>query len=79
LPEAPGDVWFVSARWLFAVLAVVRLLLRGGKLTKFGIVGLVWAVAPRKLKVAAAALAVTGTIAVVGAIAAIALLVLQLV
>jgi hypothetical protein len=79
LPEGPGDVRIVPARWLFALLTVVRLLLRGGKLTKFGIVGLVWAVAPRKLKVAGAALAATGAIVLVGAIAAITLLALQLV
>jgi hypothetical protein len=82
-PGAPwpgiGEIRFVPARWVLVLAAVAaRLLLRGGAIGKFGIVGLVWAFAPRKLKFAAAGLAAAATIVLVGAVAAIALLTLQL-
>jgi hypothetical protein len=74
-----GEIRFVPARWILVLAAVVaRLLLKGGTLGKFGIVGLVWAFAPRKLKVAAAGFAAAAMIVLVGAIAAITLLTLQL-
>jgi hypothetical protein len=78
-PGGTGEIRFVPARWVLVLAAVAaRLLLRGGAIGKFGIVGLVWAFAPRKLKFAAAGLAAAATIVLVGAVAAIALLTLQL-
>ncbi len=69
----------MPARWILVVAAVAaRLLLKGGTLGKFGIVGLVWAFTPRKLKFAAAGLAGVTMVALVGAVAAITLLTLQL-
>ena len=85
--SAPGAPWpggaselrFVPARWILVLAAIAaRLLLKGGTLGKFGIVGLVWAFAPRKLKFAAAGLAASAMIVLVGAVAAITLLTLQL-
>jgi hypothetical protein len=78
-PGGIGEFRFVPARWILVLAAVVaRLLLKGGTLGKFGIVGLVWAFVPRKLKFAAAGLAAAAMIVLVGAIAAITLLALQL-
>jgi hypothetical protein len=72
------DVEFVPARWVVVGLGAARLLLRGGKFGKLGLVGLAWTFLPRKLKLWAAGLALAATIVVIGAMAAIALLVLQL-
>jgi len=69
---------FEPAAWLVAALAVSRLLLRAGKLGKLGIAGLAWTLVPRKLKVAAAGLAVAALVVVMGALAALALLAMQL-
>jgi hypothetical protein len=78
-PGGIGEIRFVPARWILVLAAVAaRLLLKGGTLGKFGIVGLVWAFAPRKLKFAAAGFAGAAMIALAGAVAAIALLALQL-
>ncbi len=60
------------------LLAVTRLLFKGGKLGKLGIAGLLWSVTPRKLKLAAAGLVVGAAILLFGAVAAITLLALQL-
>jgi len=49
-----------------------------GRISKLGIAGLVWAFTPRSLKRAAAGLAVGVSIVLLGAIAAITLLALQL-
>ena len=69
----------MPARWVVVLAAVAaRLLLKGGTLGKFGIAGLVWAIAPRKLKLAAAGFAAAAMIVLVGAVAAITLLTLQL-
>jgi hypothetical protein len=68
----------LPARWILVLVAMARLLLKGGKLGKFGIAGLVWSFAPRKLKYAAAGLAAAATIVLFGAVAAITLLALQL-
>jgi hypothetical protein len=68
----------VPARWIFVLAAVARLLLKGGKLGKFGVAGIVWSFAPRKLKLVAAGLAGIATIVLVGAVSAITLLMLQL-
>jgi glutaminase len=53
-------------------------LLRGGKLGKLGIAGLVWAVLPRKLKLAAWGLVLGAAIVLLGSLAALALLAMQL-
>jgi hypothetical protein len=75
-PE-PG-VRFVPARWLVAAVHVSRVLLRGGKLGKLGIAGLVWAVMPRKLKLVAWILVFGAAIVLLGSLAALALLAMQL-
>jgi hypothetical protein len=78
-PGGIGDIRFVPARWVLVLAAVAaRLLLKGGTLGKLGIVGLVWAFVPRKLKFAAAGLAAAAMIVLVGAVAAITLLTLHL-
>jgi hypothetical protein len=69
----------VPARWLTLLLAIARLLFNGRRLSKFGLAGLVWAYTPRTLKVVAAGLALAATIVLVGALAAITLLALQLI
>jgi hypothetical protein len=75
-----GEIRFQPARWILVLAAIAaRLLLKGGTLGRFGVVGLVWAFAPRKLKFAAAGLAAAAAIVLVGAVAAITLLTLQLV
>ena len=72
------DVQFIPARWLVLAFAVVESLFSGGRISKLGIAGLVWAFTPRSLKLAAAGLAVGVSIVLRGAIAAITLLALQL-
>jgi hypothetical protein len=72
------DVQFIPARWLVLAFAVVESLFSGGRISKLGIAGLVWAFTPRSLKLAAAGLAVGVSIVLLGAIAAITLLALQL-
>jgi hypothetical protein len=71
-------VRFVPAGWLVAALGVSRLLLRGGKLGKLGIAGLVWTVAPRKLKLVAFGFVLAALVMIAGAMAAIALLAIEL-
>ena len=74
-----GETWrFVPARWLVLLVTVVQLLLTGGSLGKVRAAGLVWAFAPRRLKFLAAGVAAVWTIVVLGAIAAIVLLLMQL-
>jgi hypothetical protein len=75
---APEDIWFVPARWLVIAVAIARLLLIRGPFAKVGAVGLLWSFAPRKLKLVTAGLAAAATIMIAGALAAIALLALQL-
>jgi len=75
---APDAVWFVPARWLVIAVAIARLLLIRGAFAKVGAVGLLWSFAPRKLKMLTAGLAAAAGILIVGSLAAIALLVLQL-
>ena len=60
------------------LVTVVQLLLTGGSLGKVRAAGLVWAFAPRRLKFLAAGVAAVWTIVVLGAIAAIVLLLMQL-
>ena len=52
-------------------------MLTGGKVAKLGLVGLVWSVTPKPVKVAVAGVVVSWVLVVVGAIAAITLLALQ--
>jgi hypothetical protein len=75
---APDDIWFVPARWLVVAVAIARLLLVRGAFAKVGAVGLLWSFAPRKLKMVTAGLAAAAGIVIVGSLAAITLLVLQL-
>jgi hypothetical protein len=79
-PGSPvvGDVRFVPARWLLVLLEIVKLIFPGGRLRKVGIASLVWSFTPRPLKIAAAGLAIAATVIVLGALAGITLLVLQL-
>jgi uncharacterized membrane protein YecN with MAPEG domain len=60
------------------LLGIAWTVLTGGKVAKLGLVGLVWSVTPKPLKVAAAGVVVTWMIVVLGALAAITLLVLQI-
>jgi hypothetical protein len=76
VPESQLD--FVPARWVVLALGAGRLLLRGGKLGKLGLAGLAWTFLPRKLKLWAVGLALAATVVVVGSLAAIALLVMQI-
>ena len=78
-PVAPDPgVRFVPAGWLVAVLGVSRLLLRGGRLGKLGIAGILWSLAPRKLKLVAAGFVLGALVVLAGAMAAIALLAIEL-
>ena len=74
----PGEFRFVPARWLVLLLTAAGVLLRGGKVAKLGVAGIVWSFTPRPLKIAVAGVAAAGAIVVVGAMAAIALLILQI-
>ena len=78
-PAAPAEpgLEFVPARWLVLAFAAARLVFRGGKRGKVGLVGLAWSVAPRKLQMVAAGMILAGAIVVLGALSAIALLFLQ--
>ena len=78
-PGALSDVRFVPARWLAVLLAIARLLFNGRKASKLGLAGLVWSYTPRPLKIVAAGLALAATIMLLGAIAAITLLALQVI
>ena len=74
-----GETWrFVPARWLVLLFTVVQLLLTGGSLGKVRAAGLVWAFVPRRLKFLAAGVAAVWTIVVLGAMAAVVLLLMQL-
>ena len=72
------EIRFVPARWLVLLLGIAWTVLTGGKIAKLGLVGLVWSVTPRPVKVAAAGIVVTWVIVVVGALAAVTLLALQI-
>jgi hypothetical protein len=75
---APDAIWFVPARWLVVAFAIARLLLTKGAFAKIGVVGLLWSLAPRKLKFVTAGVAAAWAIMIAGSLAAIALLALQL-
>jgi len=72
------EVRFVPAQWLVAALSVSRLVLSRGKFGKLGIAALLWSLTPRKLKLFALGIVAAWLIVVAGALAALALLVLQL-
>jgi len=57
---------------------MVEALFLRGRVTKLGIASLVWSFTPRSVKIAAGGFAVAATVVFFGAIAAIALLALQL-
>ena len=76
--EQRSDVRFVPAGWLIAALGASRVVLRHGKLGKVGIATLLWSLTPRKVKLVAAGFLAAALIVVLGALAAIALLALQL-
>jgi hypothetical protein len=71
---ARDEFHFVPARWL----VILQLLLKRGALGKVGIAALLWSVAPRKLRLIAAGLAAAVAVVVLGSLAAIALLLIQL-
>jgi hypothetical protein len=73
-----NEIRFVPARWLTVLLALAGVLLSGSRVTKLGVTGAVWAITPAPLKIAVAAVAATWTIVVLGALAAIAVLILQI-
>ena len=75
---AQEQIRFVPARWLVILFAVVQLLLKRGALGKVGIAALLWSVTPRRVRLVAGGLAAAAVIVVLGALAAIALLVIQL-
>jgi hypothetical protein len=72
------EILFQPARRLVVLVAVARAVLRGGRITKLGVLGLIWSFTPRAVKIAAAGVAAAAMIITVGALAAIALLALQL-
>jgi hypothetical protein len=59
-------------------LAIARLVLTRGAFAKVGVGGLLWSLAPRKLRIVAGGLVAAAMIMVAGSLAAIALLALQL-
>lgn len=72
------DVRFVPAGWLVGALGVARFVVSRGKFGKLGIAALLWAVTPRKLKLFAAGLVAAWLLVVLGSLAAIVLLAMQL-
>lgn len=77
-PQQKDEIRFVPAGWLVAAAGAARFVLSRGKFGKLGIAALLWAVTPRKLKLVAAGFAAAALIVVLGSLAAIVLLALQL-
>ena len=75
---AAQEIRFVPARWLVLLLGIAWTLLTGGKVAKLGLVGLVWSVTPKPVKLAVTGVFVSWVLVVAGAIAAITLLALQI-
>jgi len=73
-----NEIRFVPARWLTVLLAVAGILLSGRRVTRLGVTGAVWAITPAPLKIAVAAVAATWMLVVLGALAAIVVLILQI-
>jgi hypothetical protein len=76
--RTPDRIRFVPAWWLLAALALLRVWLSGGTFGKLGAAGLVWSLAPRKLKLVAGGFAGVALLVTAGAVAALALLAMQL-
>jgi hypothetical protein len=76
--EAADEIRFVPAGWLVLLFGIATTLLRGGKFAKLGLAGLAWSLAPRPVKIAVGGLAAASVIVLLGALAAIALLALQI-
>jgi hypothetical protein len=68
----------VPAPWLLAMLTIARLLFKGRKIAKIGLLALIWSFVPRAVKIATAGFALAAVIVVVGAVAAVTLLALQI-
>ncbi len=81
-PSQPGgglpEFRFVPARWILVLAALARLVFKGGALGKLSVAGFVWSFAPRKFKLVALGLAGAMTIVLMGAVAAIVLLAMQI-
>lgn len=75
--EHRSDVRFVPAGWLVAALGVSRFVLSRGKYGKLGIATLLWSLTPRKVKLFAAGVAAGAVLVVLGSLAAIVLLAMQ--
>jgi hypothetical protein len=76
--DTQAEIRFVPARWLAVLFAIAQLVLKRGALGKVGLAALLWSVAPRKLRLVAGGLAAAAVIVVLGSLAAIALLLMQL-
>jgi hypothetical protein len=76
--KSQGEVRFVPAGWLVHALGIARFVASRGKFGKLGIGALLWAVTPRKLKLIAAGIVAACLIVVIGSLAAIVLLAMQL-
>jgi hypothetical protein len=68
----------VPARWLVLALSILGALFGRGGISKVGIASLVWSLTPRSVRIVAVGFAVTATVVFFGAVAASALLALQL-
>jgi len=77
-PARSTEVRFVPAGWLVTALGAARFVVSRGKFGKLGIAALLWAVTPRKLKLIAAGFVAAGLLVVLGSLAAIVLLAMQL-
>jgi hypothetical protein len=76
--EPRSEVRFVPAGWLVGALSLARFVASRGKFGKLGIAALLWSVTPRKLKLIAAGIVAGAVIVVLGSLAAIVLLAMQL-
>jgi len=76
--EATSETRFVPASWLVLLLGIAWTALTRGKIAKLGLAGLIWSVAPRPLKIVAAGVVLSWILVVAGALAAIALLALEI-
>ena len=72
------EIRFVPARWLVLLLGITWTVLGGGKIARLGLASLLWSATPKPVKVVAAAVVVTWMVVIVGALAAITLLALQI-
>ncbi len=68
----------MPAWWLLATLTLLKVWLSGGTFGKLGAAGLVWSLAPRKLKLVAGGFAGAALLVTAGAITALALFAMQL-